>query len=77
MSGALIPPHLSIVLQTQQALLASGLGQGEAGTWKAFVGVGKHLLALSTHLSRGHLDFAFSVHFGDLLPYGTFFIMGL
>lgn len=70
-------PALPTVLQTQQALLASGLEQGETGTWKGFVGVGKHLLALSTHPSRGHLDFAFSVYCGDLLPYGTFFIMGL
>lgn len=70
-------PALSIAPQTQEALLASGLGQGEAGTQKGFVGVGKHFIAVSTHLSRGHLDFTFSVHCGDLLPYGTSFIMGL
>lgn len=70
-------PALSIALQTQEALLVSGLGQGETGIQKGFVGVGKHFLALSTHLSRGHLDYAFSVHCGDLLPYGTSFLMGL
>lgn len=53
-------PALSIIPQTHKTLLASGAGQCEAGTQKCFVGVGGHFPALSTHLPRGPLDFAFS-----------------
>lgn len=70
-------PALSIILQTHEALLASGAGQDKAGTQKCFVGAGGHFLALSTHLSRCALDFAFSVSCRDFLPSGSLILIPL